>query len=235
MVRSHSEQTHSVRTSFINVFDAGLSVLKREEIIELEKKRARVPTSHYSQAAANSSEITGDDRLAKLRRALDSFGVVRSKDQKRFHNEMIRAVLPQIYKTDLEANIERLLAENNWADVQQQLMIVTPRRWGKTWSVAMFVAAFAYACSSTEQSIFSTGRRASQKLLELVYKFLCRLDGAKESIMKYNVETIWMEGDLPGEEHATKIFSYPSKVKIELIFFFLLLLFSYSFCARALT
>lgn len=238
MPRSQSHRDTEVYTSFTGVFGSGLNVLKRTYMVDLEKKRPRMPTSHYSEASSRSSESTGDDRLAKLRKALDSFGVVRSKDQKHFHNEMIRAVLPQIYNTDLEANVERLLAENNWADIQQQLMIVTPRRWGKTWSVAMFVAAFAYACGGTEQSIFSTGRRASQKLLELVYKFLCKLHGAKESIMKYNVETIWMEGDAPGEEHATKIFSYPSKVKIgphyvHFFSFFLLVFFlCVCVCAR---
>jgi len=208
-------------TSFGGVFNKTLESLKVQEIKQLNAKRSKIPSSHFSHIDISSFETSGDECMAKLRKNLDSFGVVRSKDQKRFHNEMIRAVLPQIYKTDLEANLERLLSENSWVDIQQQLMIVTPRRWGKTWSVGMFVAAFADAVVGTEQSIFSTGRRASQKLLELVYKFLCRLPGAKEKIFKYNVETIWMEGVAPGEEHATKIFSYPSKVKIRQASFFL--------------
>ena len=76
----------------------------------------------------------------------------------------------------------------------------------------MFVAACAVAIERCEQAIFSTGRRASQKLLELVYTFLCKIAGVSESIIKHNVETIWIKGQY-GADDVRKIYSYPSKVK----------------------
>lgn len=49
-------------------------------------------------------------------------------------------------------------------------MIVTPRRFGKTFSVAQYVAAFTAAVHGKEVAIFSTGRRASKKMLDLVFR-----------------------------------------------------------------
>jgi len=84
-----------------------------------------------------------------------------------------------------------------------------------TFSVAMFVAACAFALEGTHQSIFSTGRRASKALLELVYRFLCKLPGMKDSIIVHNVETIHIQGP-HGPDDVRKISSYPSKVRYEL-------------------
>ena len=80
-----------------------------------------------------------------------------------------------------------------------------------TYSVAMFVAASAFAIESTTQAIFSTGRRASKKLLDLIYQFLCKLPGMKESIITKNVEEIRIQGP-GGEGDIRTICSYPSKV-----------------------
>ena len=90
---------------------------------------------------------------------------------------------------------------------------LTRRSFGKTYSVAMFVVALALAVEGIEQSIFSTGRRASQKLLELIFAFICKIPGMKEMIIKHNVETIWLQGP-GGKDDIRKISSYPSKVKI---------------------
>lgn len=78
-----------------------------------------------------------------------------------------------------------------------------------TYAVAMFVAACAYALEGSDQSIFSTGRRASKKLLDLVHRFLCKLPGMK--IDTKNVETITIRGATIDD--TRKISSYPSKVR----------------------
>jgi len=72
----------------------------------------------------------------------------------------------------------------------------------------MFVVAMAYAVEGLDQAIFSTGRRASKKLLDLIYQFLCKLPGMKESIIRKNVETIHIQGP-GGPDDVRKISSYP--------------------------
>ena len=80
-----------------------------------------------------------------------------------------------------------------------------------TYAVAMFVAACAVSLECTTQAIFSTGRRISSDLLNLIYQFLCKIPGVRESIKKKNVENIWIQGPYgPGD--IRKINSYPSKV-----------------------
>jgi len=71
------------------------------------------------------------------------------------------------------------------------------------------VAAMALNVPS-EQAIFSTGRRASQKLLELVLSLIMKVPGASDRIAKSNQEMIWVRH--PGGR-MSKISSYPSCAK----------------------
>ena len=73
----------------------------------------------------------------------------------------------------------------------------------------MYVAAIAWHVPC-EQAIFSTGRRASSKLLEQVLSLINHLPGAEDRIVKSNQEMIWIKH--PGNRVA-KISSYPSCAK----------------------
>lgn len=161
--------------------------------------------------ASATSRRTGRDRMTVLKRTLDGFGLDRSDTQRDFHNQMAGACAGLIFKDDLESEIDDLLLELQLERLVPQFMAITPRRWGKTYSVAMFVVAMALAVEGLEQSIFSTGRRASYKLLELIFTFICRIPGMEEMIIKHNVETIELRGP---DGDIRKISSYPSKVKI---------------------
>lgn len=88
----------------------------------------------------------------------------------------------------------------------------------QTYSVAMFVVACAAGVENIEQAIFSTGRRASKKLLDLVYKLLRKIPGLRDSVIVRNVETIWIRGP-GGEDDIRKIYSYPSKVSSCALYF----------------
>ena len=96
----------------------------------------------------------------------------------------------------------QLLQKNNWDCIAQEILISTPRRFGKTISecpapaaphavpvldraltlttgVSMFCAALLLSCPSVEISIYSTCKRISQKILRNVMKFvmlICQQD-----------------------------------------------------------
>lgn len=161
----------------------------------------------------DGTAATGRQRLTRLRRTLDSFGLERSPMQKQFHEDMIGACARLIFRDDLDAELDDLLVELNTRELHTEFMAITPRRFGKTYSVAMFVVAMAASVEGIEQAIFSTGRRASQKLLELVYRLMIKVPGMKESIVKYNVECLWVRGPNGGDD-VRKISSYPSNIKI---------------------
>jgi len=187
-----------------------------------EKKQAqflaamRVPSlvdQIVNPVESTKSYVTGRERLNIIRQILDSFGLERSDMQKTFHEDMIGACAKLIFKDDLLAELDDLLLELGVDELMQQFMAITPRRFGKTYSVAMFVVALMFGVEGIEQAIFSTGRRASQKLIELVYRFMCKIPGMCESIIKHNVETIWIQGPY-GKDDVRKVFSYPSNVRI---------------------
>lgn len=164
--------------------------------------------------AQSGERVTGRMRYARARHALSSFGLNPSPMQKLFFNNMFGACAKLILRDDFDTERDDFMLELGLTRMQPQFMAITPRRFGKTYSVAMFVVAMAYAIEGVEQAIFSTGRRASSKLRDLIYAFICRIPGMKESIGdRNNSETIWINGSADPTD-VRKISAYPSKVKV---------------------
>ena len=64
-----------------------------------------------------------------------------------------------------------MLRVNSWDHIEQEILISTLRRFGKTISVSMFCEAMMLSCPGVEISIYSTCKRISQKILRNVQKF----------------------------------------------------------------
>jgi len=140
--------------------------------------------------AASRDAVPGDRYLREVERVLDSFeGFKRSDAQKDFHRAFITAVLPHIYgPADFERYGERIKRERGVEEMQQEVLVCCPRRFGKTTAVSMFVAALLYCVPDTWISCFSTGQRASTTLLDQAARFFNTLPGAKDKILKKNQE-----------------------------------------------
>jgi len=156
----------------------------------------------------------GDELLKDLRNHLNNLPITRSEGQKKFHDEFMRAVASGLYREKWNSDYMRILKENNWSDPKSNTIIVTPRRFGKTTAVAAFVAAYALAVPGGVQSIFSTGKRVSQMLLEQIKKFLIHMGLDSKRIMKSSEETIWILGNDPTD--IRKVYSYPSNPNVRL-------------------
>tara|TARA_Y100000389_G_scaffold167820_1_gene173172 strand:+ start:495 stop:899 length:405 start_codon:yes stop_codon:yes gene_type:complete len=90
---------------------------------------------------------------------------------------------------------QKVLQANSWEHLAQEVLISTPRRFGKTISVSMFAAGILFAAPSVELSIYSTCKRISQKLLRNVVKFfdiIVNHDMASEGfrVIRQNMEEI---------------------------------------------
>lgn len=118
------------------------------------------------------AQCEGDHRMKELRRLLDSFQWERSPDQFRFHEDFIRLCLPQIYGADFEANRARLMAAFGLDCFKVGALVLTPRRWGKTTSVCMFIAAMLIICDGIKFASFGPGIRATSMLLLMVVRLL---------------------------------------------------------------
>ncbi len=146
--------------------------------------------------------------MAAIRKTLNELGYERSKLQRQFHDKFIQAVALHLYKDDPDVDLEAIMRINNWTDLRQSVLCLTPRRFGKTTAVALFIAAYAMCVPHSTQSVFSTGRRASQKLLELIRDIIKKTHMASY-IVKCNQEELTLQIGFD----RRRIFSFPSSPK----------------------
>jgi len=173
----------------------------------LEKLDAATPREHGAQKHVQKS-CQGDERVQAIRKTLNNLGYERSKLQRQFHEAFIQSVALHLYKDDLDVDLESVMRRNSWDDLRQSVLCLTPRRFGKTTAVAMFIAAYAMCVPHSVQSVFSTGRRASQKLLELIRDIIKKTPMAS-TIVKCNQEELILQIGFD----RRKISSYPSHAK----------------------
>lgn len=183
---------------FLNVFDS-------ERKRALQRAELRAPTT-ITAAARQLTEPLGTRRMRHIRFLLDNMGLVRSSVQRKFHEGFLQACSTHLYAQD-SCSMADIMAANGWTHIKPSVLILTPRRYGKTTSVASFLAAYVIAVSHCECSVFSTGKRASAKMLDLVADLVDRA-GKSDMICKQNCENLWLRGTEPGD--VRKCNSYPS-------------------------
>ena len=113
----------------------------------------------YSDTKRKRRACLGDIRVDKIRHMLDSgFGVTRSKMQISFHESFLAATSRHLYSSDENVDWARVKTQQGWEDTRSVVLCQTPRRFGKTWSVGLFIAAYVVTVPNSEQSIFSSKR-----------------------------------------------------------------------------
>ena len=151
---------------------------------------------------------------------LDALGWNRSYHQRLFHDDFLKACTRSFWKLEPPGQFardhQRVLRVNSWDHIAQEILISTPRRFGKTISVSMFCAAMMLSCPGVEISIYSTCKRISQKILRNVQKFALLIADSDYatlnfSVKRENMEEINLQGRL-GNTDIRIINSYPSKV-----------------------
>lgn len=160
----------------------------------------------------STDRFVGSARLRTLRALLlriDQRGFARSQHQLQFHAAFEQACSRVVYKEEFPVHFASIMRENNWESVSGEVLISTPRRFGKTFSVAIFCAALALSCKQ-EIVIFSPGRRASRAILVRVQEFVITL-GFESNILEYNQEQLRVK-TLNG--YTSTVRSFPSKKQV---------------------
>jgi len=127
---------------------------------ELDGMGVRLPIDQY-QGDANMRT------LQKLLSRVDARGFERSAQQLEFHQAFMKAAARVIYLGDWETERPMIMEKYGWDRCNSEVLISTPRRFGKTYSIAIFCACLALALG-LEIVVFSPARRASRKLLERI-------------------------------------------------------------------
>ena len=122
--------------------------------------------------------------LQKLLTRVDQRGFERSAQQLEFHEAFLKAAARVIYRGDWETEKPAIMRQNGWETSNSEVLISTPRRFGKTFSIAIFCACLSLAFG-LEVVVFSPARRASRKLLERIVEFI-KLAGGEKRICEYN-------------------------------------------------
>jgi hypothetical protein len=189
-------------------------------------KRLSEGVSNSDKLASGAREVRQEPmHYMQLCRAylakLDTQGWSRSYHQRLFHDDFLKACTRSFWKLEPPGQFardhQRVLRVNSWDHIAQEILISTPRRFGKTISVSMFCAAMLLSCPGVEISIYSTCKRISQKILRNVQKFALMIADADYSSMNFcvkreNMEEINLQGPL-GHTDIRIINSYPSKVQ----------------------
>ena len=183
------------------MFDSFASYAK--DLYEEKASLSYIPERH--EAASNRTywhkHTSGESILKHIRQVLDEFGYTRTDQQKVFHEHMINACLPIIFGDELQFHMDRILKENSWEEIMQELLCVTPRRFGKTWAVAMFCAAILVCVPYVEVVVFAMAMRAARKMLALIDKFLSRHEeGNKMLCRPHNQERLTLRGDTGADD-----------------------------------
>lgn len=205
-------------------WSANIATKDRRKHWETEKRDTNIPEridcygdeeGIERQNLTDGSSHSGPARLKALIKALnrlDELGYKRSKGQRQFHKAFIGACLKKIYGDEIYRDLGHLLAEYDLEELKSDVILCTPRRFGKTMSVALFAAAYLLTQPNAELSIFSTGRRTSRKILALIWQMVVKLAGTPSVVVIYNQECLEVRG---AGEFTSKCYSYPSKVQID--------------------
>jgi hypothetical protein len=176
--------------------------------------------------ASSNGKRNGKQKLNDLIDSLNKLDTwfKRSNGQRLFHKAYIGACLKKIYGKDLYKDLAELLREYELDELRTDVIVTTPRRFGKTFGTALFVCAFLCTQGGMEVAIYSTGRRASRKMLALIYKLIVQLMGTESCIQSFNEEKLTVKG-FTGE--LSTCFSYPSKVQIRIFLFFIYIIYAH--------
>jgi hypothetical protein len=186
------------------------------DVIETQVRSMTIhkKSEYYINPSLTAKKSGGETKLNNLMKILERFdqlGYKRSKHQVDFHKAFTSAILKQLYGNEIYSHLAKLLRDYEIDELRPDVIVCTPRRYGKTTSVALFVAAVLWTIPGFKVDIYSTGRRASSKLLALIWKMLCHLGDPKKFKHIYNQETLAIKcpyGDI------SICNSYPSKVQI---------------------
>ena len=178
---------------------------------------------HMAQLS-DQGAMNGLRRIQLCRRALaalDRRGWDRSFHQRMFHEEYLKSCARIFFKRDgpgaFARNHNRVLEVNGWDSTPQEILVSTPRRFGKTISVSMFAAAIIFSAPGVEMSIYSTCKRISQKMLRNIVKFLdliyLEMGIPPFKVARMNSEEVHISGP-EGRDDLRIVNSYPSKIGI---------------------
>lgn len=201
-------------------------VATKDRETELENRKQKLPVKKVRLTRDighnNGFLCDGDkylDMIFKTAAKLDNAGFKREPHQIEIHRACIIAALPQIYGSDFLVHKQRIMALFGIFLIRPQVVIVMPRRNGKTYAIAHLVTEYLWSVPGSEALVYSPCRRASQSFLEITENMTNEVIPNKSYIKSSNMEKLSITSS-DGKTIST-CYSYPSKVEVPILYFFL--------------
>ena len=165
------------RVGFTPLFDEALQFVNR--CIDSDTTTL-IPRTLYEILLAEDAAVatTGDQCLADIRDNLawlDAHGHQRSPQQRELQEAFLMATAKIIYRDEFDDNVERIMNANGWEKLYQEVLIGTPRRFGKTYSTSMFACVLLLAVPDIKICIYSTGKATAAMVLDHIRSFFHEL------------------------------------------------------------
>lgn len=138
--------------------DAAFEYYERDYNKELQQPRLQRRTTAHINSVRKNQTADGEEIVQKVRYLLQTgFGIKRSEIQVKIHKAFLEACLPKVYQTSWDENKPRILREFMLKKLKQEVLVVMPRRRGKTYATAMMAAALILTVPACSVAVFSTG------------------------------------------------------------------------------
>ena len=147
-----------------------------------------------------------------------------------FHQKMdsllAQVLAPTIVGGDWTEYSEAICKKRGWTGNYRTGAACAPRQFGKSTVICKSTIAFAETMPGGVQSIFSTGKRASNHDLQVMYKFVC-MRGLQDQVVAYNQEQLWIRFGPAGDPQTriSKMSAFPSNPTISIFFYVSFLFF----------
>ena len=181
----------------------------------LKKDRPHRTYEYAMQNESAGGECEGDRRVRLVREALDYLdrnGYKRSKQQRVMHEGFLNVSYSAYYGKDTARNLLRLLNDSGFSELRQEVLVLAPRRYGKTVSICLFNAAELVTQPDHDVLIYSNNHRASKMMLLQTHRIISILQknpkfGGRVVSLNKNESMTYRTID----GHTNELFAYPAK------------------------
>jgi hypothetical protein len=121
--------------SWQNELDKLIRITPKKGSVAGAKPRTRSLLDRYTTEERKSAVQNGHEIMDRMRARLDTFS--RSEQQKQMHHVMLRCVAPRVYGDAIWEHELEILEYNNFTNLNKEVIVTAPRRFGKSWGVGM--------------------------------------------------------------------------------------------------
>jgi hypothetical protein len=179
LVSAGSSYAYAFKEHKIYNEDEIIHQFKRYEVLERDE--------YFVNPTEEVKELEGLKRLKQFEELVyNGYSYKPHKFQRGFLQNVVKGIAEYLVGTkDWLVVGPSVIKQRGWREISKMILAKAPRRFGKSISVGMVANGIAVVKLGSVQSIFSTGRRASRNLLEIIYKMLCDI-GMADRVVRFN-------------------------------------------------